>query len=301
MNTLNDGLTRRDFLKHATSATLAGASVAALGQEAQRAISTAGKSTVVLVRDVQVLDGDRKVQADVLSRMFDDALTTLTGEKDPVAACKRLVQPTDTVGIKTNVWQFLATPPELEAAIKRRVMDAGVPEDRIGIDDRGVLQNPIFQQATALINVRPMHTHHWAGVGSCLKNYIMFSDNPPSWHDDSCANLAGLWDLPIVKGKTRLNVLVMLTPLFHGKGPHHFQLKYTWEYKGLIVGTDPVAVDATGLRILEAKRKAFFETDEPFAIPPKHIRVAQDKFGLGIADPERINLIRLGWAEEILI
>ena len=74
----------------------------------------------------------------------------------------------------------------------------------------------------------------------------MFHDRPWTWHHDSCADLGGLWNLPVVKGKTRLNVLVMLTPLYHGRGPHHFSRQYLWPYRGLIVSTDPVAADSTG-------------------------------------------------------
>ena len=93
----------------------------------------------------------------------------------------------------------------------------------------------------------------------------------------------------------------MLTPLFHGKGPHHYQAKYTWPYNGLIVGTDPVAVDATGVRILEEKRKAFFGREEPLSVPPKHIRVAETRYHLGISDPARIDIKRIGWQEGALI
>ena len=44
----------------------------------------------------------------------------------------------------------------------------------VGVDDRGVRTNPVFARATALINVRPLRTHAWSGLGTCLKNYIMF-------------------------------------------------------------------------------------------------------------------------------
>ncbi len=129
----------------------------------------------------------------------------------------------------------------------------------------------------------------------------MFSEKPPTWHPDSCANLAGLWELPIVKGKTRLNILVMITPLFHGKGPHHYNKEYTWNYQGLVIGTDPVACDATGLRILKAKRLQYFGNEQPFAVSPHHIQVAQDKYHLGYADENRIELVKLGWEEGILV
>jgi hypothetical protein len=293
--------TRRDFLRGAATVALVGAG-ANLSAGRSGAVSTApGRARVVLVRDKDVLDGSRRPKPEVTARLLDAGVAALLGESRAEAAWARLVKPDDIVGIKSNVWRFLPTPPQIEEAIRRRVAGAGVAGDRIGTDDRGVLENPVFARTTALINVRPMRTHHWAGVGSCIKNYIMFSPDPPSWHGDACANLAGLWDLPPVKGKTRLNILVMLTPLFHGKGPHHFQPRYTWDYRGLIVGTDPVAVDATGLRILEAKRRDYFGKDQPFATPPKHIRVAEERFHLGVADPARIDVVRIGWMDGALI
>lgn len=258
-------------------------------------------SRVVLVRDINVLDDQGIVNSSVLGRMLDDAVIALTEESDVSKAWKRVVSPDDTVGIKSNVAGPPRTPPELENVIRDRVVAAGVDPSRVAVDDRGVLNNPVFQKATALINVRPMRSHHWAGVGSLLKNYIMFSDNPPSWHEDSCANLAGLWELPIVRGKTRLNILVMLTPLFHSKGPHNYNKAYVWDYKGLLVGMDPVAVDATGLRIIEAKRLEFFGEYQALPVSPKHIKLAETKFGLGIADPARIHVTKLGWEDGILI
>ncbi len=295
-------ITRRDFLRNSAGATLAGvAGMTTSAHAAAGADDKTQRAKVILIRDENVLNDNRKPNADILQKMLDDAVKTLLDETDTTTAWKRLVKEEDVVGIKSNVWHYLPTPSELEAAIKRRCMDVGVSEDRIGIDDRGVLGNPIFQKATALINTRPMRTHDWSGVGSCIKNYIMFSPRPPKWHPDTCANLAGLWDLPMVKGKTRLNVLVMLTPLFHGKGPHHYHPQYTWEYKGLVVGRDPVAVDSTGVRILEAKRKEYFDDQWAFPKSPKHIRVAEEKFGLGVADPDRIDLVKLGWKQEILI
>ncbi|MHC4943663.1 MAG: DUF362 domain-containing protein, partial [Planctomycetota bacterium] len=255
----------------------------------------------VLIRDEKVIDDNRKIDAERIESMLDEGVTELLGTKTPDEAWKKLISPEDTLGIKSNVWRFLPTPSALEEAIKQRAMKIGVSEERIDIGDRRVMGSKVFQEATALINARPLRTHHWSGVGSLIKNYIMFHPRPPEWHDDSCADLAGLWDLPIVKGKTRLNILVMLTPLFHGKGPHHFQAKYTWPYKGLILSQDPVAADATGLRILEAQRKVHFGQDEPFSVPPKHIEVAESKFKLGVADPKRIELIKMGWKEDILI
>ena len=290
--------TRRDFMKTSAAAT-AGAFVFSLP-----GVHTFGKnqsSRVILVRNPDVLDDLNRPRETIVQAMLDEAVTALTGEDDPVKAFKTLVKPDDTVGIKTNVWNFLRTPPSLENAIKERLMNAGVKEKNIGIRDRGLLRDPLFKNATALINVRPMRTHHWSGVGSLIKNYIMFVPRPSDYHADSCADLASIWKLPLVKGKTRLNILVLFTPLFHGIGPHHFNPQYVWKYGGLLAGFDPVAVDAVGVRILQAKRKIVFGEERPLNPPPKHIFLADTRHHLGTADPQKIELIKLGWQEDVLI
>jgi len=291
-------ITRRDFLKVAAAAPLAGVAIPAVHGPAPL---PADKTRVVLVRDPGPLGPGGAPPAEVVQRMLDDAVRALLGETDIVGAWKSLIRPDDIVGIKTNAWRSLPTTAEVEQAIKRRVLDAGVGEDRISVDDRGVLRNPVFQKATALVNARPMRAHDWSGVGSLLKNYIMFTPQPSAWHGDTCADLAKIWDLPIVKGKTRLNVLVMFTPLFHSAGPQQFLKEYTWEYKGLIVSRDPVAADATGLSIIQAKRKEYFGDDRALPKTPHHIQLADTRHHLGTSDPARIELVKLGWAEGALI
>ncbi len=205
------------------------------------------------------------------------------------------------MGIKTNVWQFLPTPDELNQAIRSRVLQVGVQDDDIAIADRGLLRNQTFQRSTALVNARPMRTHAWSGVGSLIKNYITFVPRPSDYHYDACADLAALWDLPITRGKTRLNVLVMLTPQFHNVGPHHFDPSYVWPYGGLILSTDPVAADSVGLRIIQAKRQLAFGEDRPLQPTAHHIALADSVHHLGNADPSNIDLVRLGWDEDVLI
>jgi hypothetical protein len=295
----NKTLTRREFLKDATSAALAGTLY--LNSPAPLFSQSGEKTRVVLIRDKDVLDDLSRPRDSVVQHMLDEAITTLLNEKDPVKAWKQIVKPADIVGIKSNVWSYLPTPKGLEMVIKKRIMDAGISEKNIGIRDRELLDDPIFRNATALVNVRPLRTHHWSGVGSLIKNYIMFVKRPDAYHPDSCANLASIWKLPLVRGKTRLNILVLFTPLFHGDGPHHFNLKYTWGYKGLLLGLDPVAVDSTGVRILLAKRKEFFGEVRPLNPPPKHIFLADTRFHLGTGDPEKIDLIKIGWEDDILI
>lgn len=259
------------------------------------------RSRVVLVRREDVLTPEGKIDGAVLRAMLNDAVAVLAGEGSASAGWRRLVGPKDVVGIKSNAWRNLPTPHELEDAIRAEVISAGVASGNVACDDRGVLENPVFERATALINARPMRTHHWAGLGTCIKNYIMFVPRPADYHADACASLGAVWKLPHVAGKTRLNVLVMLTPQFHGVGPHGFSPEFVWPYGGLLVGIDPVAVDATGARIIAAKRKAFFGGDRPISPAPHHIRFADERYGLGTSDPGRIDLVRLGRREEALI
>ncbi len=106
---------------------------------------------------------------------------------------------------------------------------------------------------------------------------------------------------PIVRGKTRLNVLSALTPQLYGRGANFFDRRYVWPHKGLIVGTDPVAVDAVGARLLQVKRIAFFGEDRALDVTPHHIMVADKEYRLGVSDLGRIQLIKLGWMEDALV
>ena len=290
-------ITRRDFLGVAAGTAMA----ATLGPGILGEAKAEPTARVVLIRNAEGVGSDGKVREEILQAMLDEAIRSLLETKDTAEAWQQLIKSSDIVGIKSNSWSRLPTPKELEAAIKRRLLDVGVAERNMAIDDRGVLQNPVFLKATALINVRPLRTHHWSGVGTCVKNYVMFVPDPASYHDEACSALGKIWTYPIVKGKTRLNILSVLTSQFYGRGAHFFDSRYVWPYKGLIVGTDPVAVDAIGAQLLQAKRVAFFGEDRALNVPPTHIMAADKKYGLGISDLNRIQLIKLGWADESLI
>lgn len=296
MNTL----TRRDLIKK--TAVVAGGSALFLNRpveawaEPQQALSK-----VVLVRNQQLFDKGDEPDSAICNRMFDQAMCSLTGKKSPAEAWAAIIKPADIVGVKTNLWNKLPTPTILEQILKDRLIGAGVMSENISIKDRGVLTDPVFQKSTALINIRPMRTHAWSGVGTLMKNYIMFSSKPSSYHDDSCASLATLFDLPEVKGKTRLHVLVMFTPQFHHLAAHHISEEYVWKYNGLLIGFDPVAVDSVGLRIIEAKRNEYFKEYKPLNPPAKHIALADTRYHLGTADSSKIELVKLGWDSDSFV
>ena len=283
-------VTRRTLIAAGAGA----AALAAVDLALPRRASAAALSRVVLVRRPDVLDAEGAPRAGILHEMLDSAVTALLGVAEPAAAWRTLFAPGDVVGVKSNGWRRLATPPALEEAIVARARAAGVAADAVAVDDQGVLRNPVFRRATALVNTRPMRTHHWAGLGTLLKNYIMFVEEPWAYHDNACERLGEIWTLPHVRGKTRLNVLVMLTPLFHGVGPHHFNRAYTWPYAGLLVSRDPVAADAVGAAIITARRREHFGEERPIAPSPHHIAVADTRFGVGVSRLDAIDLVRLG-------
>jgi hypothetical protein len=291
-------LSRRDFFSVGTGAAAAGLLGGRAGADDGEKPLT---SRVVLIRDSKVLDEKGKADPEVLHRMLNEGVAELVGAKDAIAAWRQLFSPSDVVGIKSNEWGLLPTPAALEEAMRFELERVGVAPADIAVADRQVKANPVFQRATALINTRPLRTHDWSGLGTCIKNLITFTERYPDYHGDACAPLGSIWLRPELKGKVRLNVLVMLTPQFHSTGPHSFSKEFIWPYGGLILGVDPVAVDATGARIIEAKRKRYFGDDRPMRPPPHHIQIAETQYGIGVADPDRIEIVRLGWMEDALI
>ncbi len=294
-------LSRRQFIKQASVATIGSSFILSSDDLVFSETEMNAKSTltdVVLVRNKELLDTKGKPRNDVVLEMLDAAISRLTGEKDAIESWRTLIKPEDIVGIKTNVWSPIGTTKAVEQSLKARVMSAGVSERNISISDRNVLYDPVFKKATALINARPMRSHHWSGVGGLIKNYIMFVPDPYNYHEDSCARLGEIWTYPIVRDKTRLNILVMFTPQFHNVGPHGFSPKHVWKYYGLIAGFDPVAIDTIGVKIIQGIRNEYFGEQRPLTPPPHHIEMAGIKYHIGTADLNKINLIKIGYEEE---
>ena len=61
-----------------------------------------------------------------------------------------------------------------------------------------------------------------------------------------------------------------------------------------------MAVDALGAELLRLKRIDNVGEDKAVT-PTKHIEMAELRHGLGVSDLKRIDLVRLGWKEKILL
>jgi len=295
-----DRVTRRDFLRGAAYGSLG----LAMGVEG---LARAGNGSafaaenpltqVVLVRHEAAVDAGHQVNSVVVVEMLDTAMKTFTGESDVAKVWQRYFHPQDNVGIKYTrcSWQRIHVNQAVLDAITDRLIASGVPRSRVVANDFGL---PV-KDCTALINVPTVKVHTLAGIAVSIKNYINFTGNRSSYHFDGSAKLGETWLLPDVKGKTRLIVVDMLRPYF-GPGPQINPL-HQWDYKGILVGTDPVAIDTVCLSICQKKRNLFKGEEWLISPPPRSLAAADSVYHLGTSDPTKIKLTRLGWENEQLV
>lgn len=278
-------ITRRDLLKGAAYTTLG----VAMGLDPLRALTaeadTKPITTVVIVRSKDVLDKDGNVAKPVLEKMLDKGMAELSGKKSVPDAWKQYFKPEDAVGIKMSK-MITVTHTELTDAMTQRLNAIDVKN--VTTWDRDAKKPEEF---TALLNTPGMKSHWLSGVGVAIKNYAGCHPKPSQYHADSCADLAEMWEYPTLKGKTRLIVIDALKVLYNG-GPQ-VDPRYMWDYKGLIFGTDPVAVDTVCLNIIQKKRNEVQPPQWIISPPPKHIEVADKKYKLGTSDLSKIKIVEL--------
>jgi hypothetical protein len=293
-------VTRRDFLRGAAYGTLGLAmGVEGLARAGQGSAFAAEEplSQVVLVRHEAAVDAGHQVNSVVVVEMLDTAMKTFTGEEDIAKAWQRYFGPQDSVGIKYTrcSWHRIHVNQAVLDAITDRLITSGVAKSRVTANDFGL---PV-KDCTALINVPTVKVHALTGIAVSIKNYINLTGRASSYHYDGSSKLGEAWLLPGVKAKTRLIVVDMLRPYF-GPGPQINPL-HQWDYKGILVGTDPVAVDTVCLSICQKKRNLFKGEEWLISPPPRSLATADTIYHLGTSDPTKIKLTRLGWDKEQLI
>jgi len=148
-----------------------------------------------------------------------------------------------------------------------------------------------------VVNVSVLKAHFGDGLSAALKNHLGSVNNPSAYHgwepDRMPRSLPELNALPPLRTKTRLVVIDAIRPLYAG-GPFDAP-EYRWDFRGLIVSTDPVAADTVGLRILEARRAK--ATGKAWPMDAARAMVAWGRqIGLGHADPARIDRVEVDMA-----
>jgi hypothetical protein len=284
-------LTRRDFVR----GTVAGALAASLPAHALQQKRGPRSSTVVLVRNQKALGAGNSVDVAVLKQMLTDTVMRVTKASSERDAWRSLFKPQDIVGLVPTP-HLNPTHKELIEAVRTALQEAGIPPGNL----RSAQGGPDEAKAcTSLIALPALKAHWLTGLGTVLKNYITYSGSPSSYHDQDNAKLGEIWNMPHVKGKTRLVLVDALRPLCD-KGPQP-DPRYMWNYCGLIAGTDPVAVETVCLKIIEEKRRAIRGEPWPLSPPPLCVAAADLTSNLGTSKLSEIKIERAGWEQEPLI
>ena len=294
MENKQKGLTRRDFIRGTVGATLA---VSVLGVPwAKGSEKAVGPSLVTVVRDKNVMDAGFKVDSKILQGMLDRTVLQVTGKRKIREAWADLVKPDDIVGLVPTP-HLNPTHEELVDVVKASLMkEVGIPEKNI-IMAQGGKRKP--GKCTALISMPALKGHWLTGIGTVIKNYILYSGRPSHYHQEKSAKLGEIWLIPEVKSKTRLVLVDAIHPLCD-KGPQS-DPRYKWAYNGLIAGTDPVAVETVCLKILTEKRHALRGEPWPISPPPICVEAADKVYGLGTSKMEEIKIAHFGWEEDLLL
>jgi hypothetical protein len=286
-------VTRRDFIRGTVGASL-GATL--LGPEWLKGTgNNTIRSSVVIVRDRNAMDGAMNVDKQVLKKMLEQTVMKVSGKDNITDAWLSLVSPDDIIGLVPTP-HLNPTHDEVIDAVKRSLVAAGIPTSNIrNAQGRSVNLSSI----TALISLPGLKAHWLTGIGTVLKNYIMYSGAPRNYHHQDSAKLGEIWNRPEVKGKTRLVLVDALYPLCD-KGPQP-DPRYKWAYNGLIAGTDPVAVETVCLKIITAKRQDIKGEPWPLSPPPICLEAADRVYKLGTSNLKNIDVQTIGWKQDLLV
>jgi uncharacterized protein (DUF362 family) len=187
---------------------------------------------------------------------------------------------------------------KLNTRNKSRVRCLG--NDAVGYDNQlyingsvgSLITRTMTQLCTATINLPVLKDHGIVGVTISMKNFFGAIHNPNKYHHNAGDPfVADLYELDMIRRKTRLTICDALTAQYEGGPP--FKPQWSWQRNSLLIGVDGVALDRVGWEIIEQKRE---EMDVPslkkVGREPKYIITAGEK-KLGISDINKIEWKRL--------
>ncbi len=293
MGSEKKAITRRDFVRGTVYSTL-GASV--LGMPWQEASAkSGGTSLVTIVRDRGAMNSSRYVDLKTVETMLKQTLLQFTGRGNTKDAWRSLIKANDVVGLVPTE-HLNPTHDEVVEAVTKSLRSAGIPKRQIQ-EVQGWSGDP--KNCSALIALPALKAHQQTGIGTVLKNYIMFSGEPDRYHRSGSSKLGEIWNLPSVRGKTKLVLVDALYPLCD-KGPQP-DPRYKWSYNGLIAGSDPVAVETVSVKIIMEKRQALRGEYWPLSPPPVCVEAADRVYGLGTSKLKNIRIRKSGWMQDSLV
>ena len=282
-------------------------------------LPVAARSKVVLARNPGAINERNQADSKETARLFDRALLAVTAQKTAAASWKALgLSPKDIVAIKINcnTWTIGLSPhPELVAALCSSLQTI-IPANQIivydndsaalkesnfvinrsgngvrytgtegdGFDATERLTKIVTNTATKIINLASLKCAEADLVASLLlKNHIgsLIPEDMPKCHNNPDF-LAGVCARPSIKNKTILNIVSGLRGTYRRGVP--------WYWAGIIMGIDPLAVDATAIGVMNEKRA--LEKVDPLPIP-EYLKIAEKKYNLGTTDAAKIEQIKI--------
>jgi hypothetical protein len=283
-----------------------------------------GPSKIVRARHSGVWSGDT-MNPEALRQMLDAAITRLTGLNDAREAWAALFKPTEKVALKVNSLAGLSTHVPLAMAVADRLQNAGVPADQITLYDRSALEleqahypinqtgpgvrcyatdgayegswkltdsdiklSRILLDCDALINLPLLKAAPGPGISFAMKNHYGSFNMPSHYHGSEFERaLPELNLLSPIKDRTRLIIGSILTQETHrgADGYSIIGLKDT-----MLVGFDPVAMDALGLKLASDELAAAGKDPTVNSVEATPWLEHGAKIGLGTNDLSNVSL-----------
>jgi uncharacterized protein (DUF362 family) len=170
---------------------------------------------------------------------------------------------------------------------------------------RSYVAKTVTRNANKFINLPVLKHHQSAGVTIALKNMSHgMVNNVNRSHLTPTANACGIFipsvvSLPVIREKAVLHICDAVKASYHG-GPGG-RAEFIWEHKAMYFATDPVALDKTGWKVIDAKRAQVGMPSVALSKPDnashflncqvEHIELA-GSLGLGVFEDAKIQVKR---------
>ncbi len=242
------------------------------------------KKSVVVKTQSDFVANAAEIRPDVLVEMFDSALMRLANTDTVAAAWGHYLRGDDIVALAFNPHgeRDFGTARPFAKMIVESLLRSGWSAEQIVLVDApsGIEQQfgtrpqqigwsaaasdfgsgrdwlaAFLEQVTAIVNIPYLKNDNIMGLSGCLKNITYrLVKHPARLHSNGCSPfLADILALPEVSGKLRLNIMNALRIAYHG-GPL-VTPNYVKSAGLLLMGRDPIAVDAVALGTLNAVRR----------------------------------------------
>jgi len=270
------------------------------------------------IRAPAILYPEGRVHYGVVTELLDQAVAAAVGMDDAADAWRAVVSPGDRVGIQIDVDGIEAHDPALDVLV-RRIVATGVPLRNITIyagqesalfragfdlsgrvpganvlasDDlgyRGGVSRVVLDQCTAIISLSRLRVDADLGMHGALANClesVPYTERKRIEREPE--RLAEVAANSTLRRMIVLHVLDAMWPITSypvGERPE------MWQYGGLLVSTDPVALDVVGRQVLLEALRQVDPGCGALDPPVTWLEPATTDFRLGNSDPAAIDVV----------